>query len=368
MRNNARQLSHRWNDRITVVASKLLAALVAAICLVSAFPARAEVWPGSSWEIVPPASVAMDPARTAAAVQHGRDHGGSGIITRWARQVGSWGDQRKKYDLKSTTKSFGSIITALAFKDKRIDREARVQPILPELGVPQSTSQKKSWLPEIQVNHLLTHTAGFGKVGGITDLQFRPGTAWLYSDGGTNWLADLMTVLYHQDLLNVLRSRVLKPMGIPADRLNWRRNNYRSDLLRGIVRREFGSGISTDVDVMARIGLLLLRDGRWNNTQILLADDVDRATTHRPWLSGLPCIDVEPCEAPLPTEGYGFLFWTNTDGQYTDMPRNAFFAYGLYDSFILVIPSLGIVVARAGPPWGSDPIATFYALVAGAVK
>ena len=252
-----------------------------------------------------------------------------------------WGDQRKKYDLKSTTKSFGSIITALAFKDKRIDREARVQPILPELGVPQSTSQKKSWLPEIQVKHLLTHTAGFGKVGGVTDLQFRPGTAWLYSDGGTNWLADLMTVLYHQDLLNVLRSRVLTPLGIPADRLNWRRNLYRSDHLRGIVRREFGSGISTDVDVMARIGLLLLRDGRWKNTQILLADDVDRATTHRPWLSGLRCIDVEPCEGPLPTEGYGFLFWTNTDGQYPSMPRDAFFSYGLYDSFILVMPHAG---------------------------
>ena len=117
----------------------------------------------------------MDEGRTAAAAKYGRDRGGSGIITRWARRVAFWGDQRKKYDLKSTTKSFGSIMAALAFKDRRIDRESLVQPILPELGVPQNTSQKKAWLAEIRVNHLLTHTAGFGKVGGLTNLEFRPG-------------------------------------------------------------------------------------------------------------------------------------------------------------------------------------------------
>ena len=152
-------------------------------------------------------------------------------------------------------------------------------------------------------------------MGGFTNLEFRPGSAWRYSDGGTNWLADLLTVLYHKDLKAVFQSRVLAPMGIPGDRLSWRSNKYRSATLRGIVRREFGSGISTDVDLMARIGLLLLRDGRWNNTQILLPDDVNRATTHRPWLARLRCVDDEPCSDPPPNRSYGFLFWTNADGR-----------------------------------------------------
>ena len=309
----------------------------------------------------------MDPARTAAAVQYGRDRGGSGIITRWGRQVGSWGDQRAKYDLKSTTKSFGSIIAALAFKDKRITPESLVQPILPELGVPQSTAEKAAWLAGIRVKHLLTHTAGFGKVGGVTDLEFAPGTAWRYSDGGPNWLADLLTVLYQRDLKEILRERILAPMGITGDRLVWRDNRYRPKTLRGIVRREFGSGISTDVDVMARIGLMLLRKGRWVNTPILVKEDVTRATSHRPWITALPCVDDEPCDIPAPNEGYGFLFWTNTHGYYMGVPSTAYFAYGLYDSFILVIPSLGMVVARAGPEW-TDDLATFFGLVAGAVK
>ena len=206
-------------------------------------------------------------------------------------------------------------------------------------------------------------------MGGITDLGFAPNTAWRYSDGGTNWLADLMTVLYGKDLLDVLQRRVLAPMGIANDRLSWRRNLYRSDRLRGIVRREFGSGISTDVDVLARIGLMLLRDGRWKTTQILRAVDVERATTHRPRLSGLRCLDDEdgPCEAPLPNHGYGFLFWTNSDGEFQGVPRGAFYSYGLHDSFVLVIPSLGLIAARAGPAWGNSR-ATFFGLVAGAIS
>jgi CubicO group peptidase (beta-lactamase class C family) len=325
------------------------------------------VCPGATWETVSPSWVSMDPGRTAAALKWGRDRGGSGIIVRWGRRVGYWGDQRAKYDLKSTTKSFGSIITALAFKDNRIERDSRVQPRLRELGLPQSTAQRKAWLAEIEVRHLLTHTAGFGKVGGVTNLEFKPGSAWKYSDGGTNWLADLLTVVYDRDLKELFQERVLSPMGIPGDRLNWRLNQYRSVFLRGKVRREFGSGISTDVDVMARIGLMLLRDGWWKNSRILMKEDVDRATTHRNWLSELPCIDSERCDPPPPTDSYGFLFWTNNAGEHAGIPRDAFYSYGLHDSFILVIPKLGIVVARAGPEW-RDPSTTFFRLVAGAVR
>ena len=160
-----------------------------------------------------------------------------------------------------------------------------MKPLLPEIVQAQGTTQRKDWASVIEVRHLLTHAAGYGKVGGYTNLEFAPGTAWRYSDGGTNWLADLLTVVYGADLQNVLRRGVLGPLGIANDRLVWRTNRYRSANLRGVMRREFGSGISTDVDVMARIGLMLMRDGQWNNKQILRAEDVERASTHREWLS-----------------------------------------------------------------------------------
>ena len=62
-----------------------------------------------------------------------------------------------------------------------------------------------------------------------------------------------------------MRSRVLAPMGIGNSELVWRSNAYRPKTLSvggsAVERREFGSGISTSVDVMAKFGLMLLRDG-----------------------------------------------------------------------------------------------------------
>ena len=204
----------------------------------------------------------MDPTRTADAIRYGASRGGSGILVRGGRRVGSWGDHAAKYDLKSTTKSFGSILLGLAIRDGLVTIDTKVRPILPELGVSPPGNAATSWLPLITVRHLATHTAGFAKKGGFEPLQFEPGTAWFYSDGGPNWLADLLTVRYGGDLRTVFRARVLTPMGIGPDQLVWRRNHYRPPTLRGIERREFGSGIWTSVDVMARLGLMLLRDGR----------------------------------------------------------------------------------------------------------
>ncbi|MEZ5363827.1 MAG: hypothetical protein R2748_16180 [Bryobacterales bacterium] len=46
------------------------------------------------------------------------------------------------------------------------------------------------------------------------------------------------------------------------------------------------------------------------------------------------------------------LWWTNGDGAIKGVPRDAFWSMGLYDSLILVMPSLDIVVARAGKSIG----------------
>ena len=327
---------------------------------------QAEVWPGPAWAAVSPEAAGMDPTRTADAIRYGASRGGSGILVRGGRRVGSWGDQAAKYDLKSTTKSFGSILLGLAIRDGLVTIDTKVRPILPELGVPPPGNAATSWLPLITVRHLATHTAGFAKKGGFEPLRFEPGTAWFYSDGGPNWLADLLTVRYGGDLQTVFRARVLTPMGIGPDQLVWRRNHYRPPTLRGIERREFGSGIWTSVDVMARLGLMLLRDGRWGSTRILPAAYPDLAGAHQGWLSSLPCVDEQRC--PGSNQHYGLLFWNNVDGAMAGVPLDAYWSWGLGDSFILVIPSLDIVVARAGPRWGGrNVVAPFFTEVAAAV-
>ena len=45
---------------------------------------------------------------------------------------------------------------------------------------------------------------------------------------------------------------------------------------------------------------------------------------------------------------YGLLWWNNADGRMAKVPRDAYWSWGLYDSLIIVIPSLDIVAVRAG--------------------
>ena len=142
-------------------------------------PGRAqEIWPAAGcWASAAPETVGMDPARTAAALTYDRDRGGSGILIRGGKRVGSWGSQTAKYILRSTTKSFGAVLLGLALKDAKLDLDELVQPTLPELGVPQATSQTKTWLSQITVFHLATHTAGFAKPGASSLCSSHPAAA-----------------------------------------------------------------------------------------------------------------------------------------------------------------------------------------------
>jgi CubicO group peptidase (beta-lactamase class C family) len=138
--------------------------------------------------------------------------------------------------------------------------------------------------------------------------------------------------------------------------------------LNGIERREFGSGISTNVDVMARLGLMLLRQGAWRTHRIVRTEFVREAGSHARALDAVKCLDPELCKVNPRSKQYGLLFWTNADGHIPDLPRDAYWAAGQGTSFILVIPSLDIVAARAGPAWAEGEAERYAGLVARAAR
>lgn len=275
--------------------------------------------------------------------------GGSGIITRGGRVVLSWGSDTTTYELRSATKSIGAILLALAVDDGLVQLSDRALDHDAGFGVPPSSNQSTGWLDDITLQMLATHTAGFDVPGGFIDLVHPPGTMWAYSDGGVNWLADVLTVRYGQDLHSVLTNRVLVHLGVsPAD-LTWRDNIYRGTTIQGIPRRELGSGIAARVDAMARLGYLHLRRGLWDGTAILPASFVDAARVPAPGLASIPVADSTTY--PGASGHYGLLWWNNGDGAIPGLPTDAYWAWGLDESVILVIPSLDVVAARAGGGW-----------------
>ena len=98
---------------------------------------------------------------------------------------------------------------------------------------------------------------------------------------------------------------------------------------------------------MARVGLLAARGGRWKGRQILPAGYTATMSWTSQGLAGLKPRD--PSRFPAATRHYGLLWWNNADGAMAGVPRDAFWSWGKGESFILVVPSLDLVAARAGP-------------------
>ena len=305
------------------------------------------VWPGLQWEQTTPEQVGMNRDVLQKACDYALTGDGSGCITRHGRLVMQWGDQKQRYDLKSSTKAIGVTAVGLALKDGKIENlQDPAKKYHPSLGVPPQSNAEKGWLDKITLFHLATQTAGFDKNGGYTELLFEPGTKWSYSDGGPNWLAECVTLAYGKDLNELVFERVFSPIGINPSDLRWRNNSYRPKEIDGIIRREFGSGISANVDAMARIGYLYLRRGRWHTGQIIPASFVDMARVVPEAIKGLPVVKSESYFDA--SNHYGLLWWNNADGTMAKVPRDTYWSWGLYDSLIVVIPSLDIVAARAG--------------------
>lgn len=323
---------------------------VAIVCLLqAAVVVHGQEWPASQWSKRTPADVGLSEAELVKARDYALTGGGSGMIIRGGVLVMTWGDVEQRYDLKSTTKSFGATALGVAILDGKMKLSDRASALHPSFGIPPEQNAQRGWLEQITVLQLATHTAGFEKPGGYEPLAFQPGTKWSYSDGGPNWLAECITLAYREDLDSLMFQRIFTPLGIQRSDLVWRPNSYRQKEIDGIPRREFGSGISANVSAMARLGLLYLRGGMWQDKRLLPEEFVRQAATTVPEVVGLPVVD--PKNYGKASDHYGLLWWNNADGTLEGVPRDAFWSWGLYDSLIVVIPSLDIVVARAGKSW-----------------
>lgn len=304
------------------------------------------VWPSPEWPSADPSDVGLDAKKLQGAQKYAESAGGSGMIIRHGKAVLRWGDQKERYDIKSATKSFGAAALGIAIDDGKIDLQAKARRYHPQLGTPPAENADKGWLDDITIEQLATQTAGFEKPGGYEKLVFEPGTQWHYSDGGPNWLAECITLQYKQDVEKLMFERVFEPIGIGHDDLRWRNNQYRPHQIDGVPRREFGAGIHANVDALSRFGYLHLREGRWKDQQILSPEFINAATGPIDSVVGLPEWDAE-AHSNAPAH-YGFLWWNNADGELKNVPRDAYWAWGLYDSLIVVIPSLDLVVVRGG--------------------
>ncbi len=338
------------------------AALAAALLVACALPegAGAQVYPGPAWAAATPEEMGMDAALLAQARAFAQNSGGAGLIVRSGYVVESWGNTHAVLELKSSTKSLGSLLLGLAVGDGLLALDDSAAAHLATVAVPPSSNDTTGWIGSVTVRSLATHSGGFPRPADYAHFLYEPVTAWQYSNCGADWLGDILTVRFGQDLSDVLETRILDPIGVAGSEFVWAPHAYREPTIQGIPRRQIASAVSMSVDAMARVGYLCLRQGLWEGVPLVPASWIAQMGQADASIAALPNLD--PPRYPNATAHYGLLWWTNADGT-LDAPPDTYFAWGLYESLILVMPSLDIVAARLGDGW-QDPFTGDYAVIA----
>lgn len=162
------------------------------------------------------------------------------------------------------------------------------------------------------------------------------GTTYVYNTGGSHLLGVALTEVVGRPLEEYAGEHLFAPLGI--ERGEWMRSP------QGEVNG--GSGLELLPSDMAKLGLLLLQRGRWNDFQVLPDDFSIAATTQQS--------DGESITGGNIGVAYGFQWWVTNGAGY-----EAFFALGFGGQYIYVVPDLElVVVVAAGFGEGERPVLT----------
>jgi CubicO group peptidase (beta-lactamase class C family) len=99
------------------------------------------------------------------------------------------------------------------------------------------------------------------------------------------------------------------------------------------------SQVYTNARDLARLGLLYLNGGVWNNERIISEEWIDFARTSAPSTARIGNF-------------YGGQWWLVPDDRKDDVPPDAYSTAGNRGQFAIVVPSHDLVIVRRGLDWG----------------
>ncbi len=271
----------------------------------------------------------------------------TGVIVRNGYIVAEWGQPHRVDMTFSVSKSFLSTVVGLAWDEGLIrDIGDRVEPLMPNDHFASAHNQKITW------DHLLRQTSNWqGTLWGKPDWADRPpknadleqwmnrerdepGAVYKYNDTRVNLLALAALEVWRRPLPQVLKERVMDPIGASN---TWRWYGYENSwvVLDGLKVQSvsggghWGGGMFLSARDQARFGLFTLRRGKWNGKQLLADQWFTWATT--------------PGKA---NAGYGFMnYFLNTDRKSMPAaPETAYAHRGSGTNLIYVDPVHDLVV------------------------
>ena len=321
-------------------------------------------WPAESWPVSTPEEQGMDSASLARLVETvGTFKQDSFLIVRHGRIVADAYyapfAPGIAHDLRSITKSVVGTLTAIQLHKGMLDStDQRVVGLFSEWPIKNDDDRKKA----MTVQNLLDMTSGMAwteryytpdetlmqmfrspnRTAFVLDrpMAHAPGTTFNYSGGDPYLLSALINVKSGKSAQDFAMKELFLPLGI-------RSAAWGNDDMQGVTNGQ--SGLFLTPHDMARFGYLYLRNGRWEDKQIIPSAWVERVKEGK----------------VVASRGYryGNLWWSLPE-------RGAYLARGRHSQLIIVLPKLDIVAVMTGTMLDTEfyPVAALIDEIAKAVR
>jgi CubicO group peptidase (beta-lactamase class C family) len=273
------------------------------------------------------------------------------LVVHGGRVVFDYGDVRETSYLASARKSLVAMLYGRYVADGTVGLDTSLR----ELGFDDIGGLLPGEL-EATVGDLLAARSGvYHKAANLGDASdrapargsVRHGRYFLYNNWDFNALGAILERVTGRSLYDIFTTDIAAPIGLQ----DW---NPASGAYRDAIRNDTGLSqhpahhFVLSTRDMARVGYLMLRNGRWSNRQVLPGAWLQRISR-----TVTPAAEVARTSPFVDGLGYGLLWWTFDGPAFRRTPlRDAYTASGAFGQFITVVPRLDLVVAHktAVPP------------------
>ncbi|XRG80669.1 serine hydrolase [Rossellomorea sp. GAMAL-10_SWC] len=236
--------------------------------------------------------------------------------------------ETKLFKINSVTKSVLSMLIGIVIDKGFIESvDVPITKFFPNIE-----SKKR----DITIEHLLTMTAGYdwqewGEWGGRPfpminskdwiqyvlekEMVNKPGEKMIYDSGASQVLSAIIQMVTNEKLSTFAKRMLFDPLGIKE--FIWHEDS------KGINIGGFGLSLTTD-DLL-KLGILMMQKGKWNNTQIISSEWIEKSTKAK--------------YHTYPHVGsYAYHWWVLENNELKDLDSTIYFAMGYGGQFIFISP------------------------------
>jgi len=312
-------------------------ALLAMLLGMVACGSKAGVYSGETWQkATSPEELGWSSEKLAAAQAYSEKIGSAAVmIVDDGVVVDAWGDITRNYRCHSIRKSLISALYGIYVADGKIDTSKTLK----ELGIddytPLTEVEKQATVADLLKARSGVYIPAAGEVPSMKASRpergsHLPGTFWYYN----NWDFNTLGTIFDQEtgetnIYQAFKTRIADSIGMQdfaIENLQYHYEPYSK-------HPYYGFRMSTRD--LTRFGLLFMREGRWQDQQIISPDWVQESTASHSEIG--------------PDSGYGYMWWTGVKGGLfpgVEVKEHSFYASGYRGHAVIVLPYRNLVIVH----------------------